>query len=306
MTGVIKGERYFYIGKVAKCVNCGKEVYVDIINDYNLKKLYDEYRKKNDIISLDTILEIPKKYIIGKRPLSLLLGWGELTFTRYFNGDIPTKQYSKILQKIYDDPKYYETILEENKTKLKKASYDKSRNAVNELLSMDYPKSKLDLAIEYLLNQCEDITPLALQKGLYYVQGFYYAFFNEFMFWQDCQAWVYGPVYKEIYYRYRDYKFDSIKVDNDFDDAVFTSLEKAILESVSKHICCYSGKVLERFTHLESPWLLAREGLLETEPSNRIIKKEDISSYFSMIKEKYNMHGPDDIKMYAQAMFKKI
>ena len=33
------------------------------------------------------------KYNIGKRPLSLLLDWGELTITRYLKGMPPKKEY---------------------------------------------------------------------------------------------------------------------------------------------------------------------------------------------------------------------
>ena len=46
--------------------------------------------------------------------------------------------------------------------------------------------SKINTVIQYLLNQCEDITPLALQKALYYIQGFYFAFFQTFLFTEDC------------------------------------------------------------------------------------------------------------------------
>jgi hypothetical protein len=90
--------------------------------------LYDVYRQNNGIISLEKILEIPRKYNIGKRPLSLLLGWGEMTFSKYCEGDMPTKQYSNILLKIYDDPAYYKELLEKNKDNLKSslpAGYDR-------------------------------------------------------------------------------------------------------------------------------------------------------------------------------------
>lgn len=308
MEGTIKGEGYTYLGKVAHCVDCGSEIYVDEINDYNLKALYDEYREKNKIISLDTILKISEKYAIGKRPISLLLGWGEQTFSRYCDGDVPTKQYSDILQKIYDDPRYYEKILDKNKGNLKTtASYEKSKRAVTALLGADMnEKAKIDLSIEYLLNQCEDITPLALQKALYYIQGFYYAFYETFLFPEECEAWIHGPVYRDIYFRYRDYKFDPIECNNEFNDAVFSSSEKAILESVTNHICCYSGKVLEKFTHSEAPWLYARGELPENVASDRIILKEHIGKYFSAVKEKYNMINPNDIKAYTQTMFQQI
>lgn len=308
MDGTIKGETYTYLGKVAYCIDCNSEIYVEEINDYNLKALYDKYREKQGIIPLNVILKISEKYAIGKRPLSLLLGWGEQTFSRYCDGDVPTKQYSEILQKIYDEPKYYEQILEENKKNLKtEASYKKSKKAVDALLGSEkHESAKIDLAIEYLLNQCEDITPLALQKALYYIQGFYYAFYKTFLFPEECQAWVHGPVYRDIYFRYRDYKFDPIDCNDEIDDTILSSSEKAIFESVAKNICCYSGKVLEKFTHSEAPWLSARGELLETELSDNVITKEDIGDYFDSVKEKYNMINPNDIKAYTQTMFQQI
>lgn len=308
MDGIIKGETYIYLGKVSYCSDCGSEVYVEEINDYNLKALYNKYREKNGIVSLDTVLKIPKKYAIGKRPLSLLLGWGEQTFTRYCDGDVPTKQYSDILQKIYNNPKYYNQILEKNKDNLKtQMSYMKSKKAVDILLGKEtHEKFKIDLTIEYLLNRCEDITPLTLQKALYYIQGFYYAFYKTFLFPEECQAWVHGPVYRDIYFKYRDYRFDPIECKVEVDDTIFSSTEIEIFESVIKHICCYSGKVLEKFTHLEKPWLSARGHLLEAEPCDTIISKQDIGDYFCYVKEKYNMIEPNDIKKYTETMFQQI
>ena len=296
MKGKLKGEEYEYTGKKAICTECGSEVYVADIEDENLKALYDAYRQKNDIIPLEKILEIPQKYNIGKRPFSLLLGWGEMTFSRYCDGDMPTKQYSDVLQRIYDDPEYYRALLEENKDNLKSPlAYIKSKRKVGELLGEENLKeSKLDLIIQYLLYKCEDITPLALQKVLYYVQGFYYAFEGRFLFDEDCEAWVHGPVYRDVYNRYSSYRFDPIEKVEDFDESVFTTSEKAILDSIIKNFCCYSGKTLEKITHLERPWLHTREGLSVDEHSDRIITKELIGEYFFAVKKKFSMLTPGD------------
>ena len=115
LEGTIRGEAYSYEGKAAYCKQCGAKIYTAEINDYNLEALYDAFREKHYIISHRKIREIPEKYGIGKRPLSLLLGWGELTFTRYYEGDIPTRQYADVLQKIYESPQYYIEMLEQNK-----------------------------------------------------------------------------------------------------------------------------------------------------------------------------------------------
>jgi putative zinc finger/helix-turn-helix YgiT family protein len=307
MKSTLKGEEYNYTGKKAACTECGAEVYVSEIEDDNLKALYDTYRQKNGIISLEKILEIPQKYNIGKRPLSLLLGWGEMTFTRYYDGDMPTKQYSDVLQGIYEEPVSYLTLLEENKGNLKsQTAYEKSKRTTIELISgQKTVTSKVDEVIDYLLFRCEDITPLALQKALYYIQGFYYAFMNDFLFVEDCEAWVHGPVYREIYNRYSGYHFDPIESNDEFDVSMFTDSEKAIIDSVIQNLCCYSGKMLERFTHSEMPWLKTRGNLPADAHTNRIISKEAISKYFVAVKQKYNMLTPNDIENYAQVMFNR-
>ncbi len=135
ISGLLKGSSYAYLGEKAACSECGSEVYVAYIEDKNLELLYNEYRKKHKIISLDEIREIPIKYNIGKRPLSLLLGWGEMTFSRFSDGDMPTKQYSDILHYIYENPGYYLSVLEKNKDNLKsQLAYKKSKQKVLQML----------------------------------------------------------------------------------------------------------------------------------------------------------------------------
>lgn len=307
----LKGDIYEYDGKKAICSDCGMDVYVAEIEDANLKSLYDVYREKNGIIALDKLLEIPSKYNIGKRPLSLLLGWGEMTFSRYCEGDMPTKQYSDMLLRIYDDPVYYLEVLEENKESLKsETSFEKSKKATTELLgAQNTAFSKIEDVIGYLLCKCEDITPLALQKAIYYIQGFYYAFTGKFMISEDCEAWVHGPVYKDIYLKYSSFKYDpinSINSNGECGDFKFTNSEKMIIDSVIKNLCCYSGKILEKFTHSELPWLKTRGDLPILTASDRIIQKELIGDYFVAVKNKYNMLDPSDIEDYAKKMFEKI
>ena len=307
MTGTIHGVKYQYEGREARCSNCGEIVYVPMINDENLSALYSVYRNSNGIVSLEDVQSIPKKYNIGKRPLSLLLGWGEQTLSRYLDGDVPSRQYSEILKKLANDPVYYLDYLETNKEKLQsEVTYRKSKKAAEELIGNNSHNSKIDSVIAYILNQCQDITPLALQKALYYIQGFYYAFFEKFLFSEDFQAWAHGPVNRNIYARYANYHFDPISNVSKFDSSVFTAQEKSVIDSVIKNICCYSGKVLERFTHNEKPWLLTRGDILDSAPSDRIIEKRIIGEYFCDVKKKYNMVVPGDIRSYSLAMFDSL
>jgi uncharacterized phage-associated protein len=299
----LKDNEYTFTGLEAYCGECGSPIYVPEIEDDNLKLLYYAYRKENDIISLDEILAIPKKYAIGKRPLSLLLGWGEQTFTRYCNGDMPSKQYSDILRRLYNEPLYYNELLQNNKDRMKSnSSYEKSNIAVKNLIGIP-ENSKIETVIGYLLYKCEDVTPLALQKLLYYVQGFFYAFNNVFIFEDDCEAWVHGPVYRKVYHKYSDYKYDSIDSADSFDETIFSVAEKAVIDGIVDNFSCYSGKVLERFTHSEQPWIETRADLPVFAQSDRVIDKKMIADYFSAVKHKYDMLNPNDIENYSKKLF---
>lgn len=308
ITSELKGVKYTYHGKKAVSGDCSHEVFSHDVNDYNLKQLYDEFRRQHNIISLAKILEIPQKYNIGKRPLSLLLGWGEQTFSRYCDGDMPTQQYSGALQKIYDDPAYYLEILEDKKEAIKPLAYEKSKEATLKLLG-NYPTSsthKIDDVVDYLLCRCEDITPLALQKLLYYVQGFYYAFMDQFVFEENCEAWIHGPVFRKVYDQYKEYRFDPIQCSKAADFESITVYEKAVIDSVIKYLSCYSGKTLEAFTHAENPWLFTRGDLPATVAADRIIEKKLIGDYFKAVKENNKMLTPSDIGLYSDKMFHQI
>ena len=308
MAGRLKDEVYTYTGQEARCRACGARVQAAEIDEANLRVLYDLYRREKGIISLEQVRALPQRYAIGKRPLSRLLGWGELTFTRYYEGYMPSYQYSEVLKRLYEEPAYYKEILEKNKASMgSERSYEKSLKAVDSLLRMagEKKEAKIDKAVMYLMYKCEDITPLMLQKALYYMQGFTCAFLDEFPFREECEAWAQGPMFKEVYMRYKDYRYEPGKALPEFDDTIFTAGEKAVLDSVINSFCCYSGKVLERITQNEAPWLAARGNLPLTAYSEAVMPKESLGSYFRAVKEKYSMVNPGDIRAYAEDMFRQ-
>ena len=128
-----RGKEIKYIKKQAYCTECHNPMYIGKINDENLEVLYSKIREVDNIINIEQIKEILEKYSIGKRPLSSLLGWGELTITRYLDGDIPTKSYSDTLKLILEDVNKMSEILENNKSKISEVAYRKCRNRIEEL-----------------------------------------------------------------------------------------------------------------------------------------------------------------------------
>ena len=307
----IKGKYIEYMGKEAYCNECESELFVSDIRDYNLSMLDKAYREKEELISISEIELILDKYDVGKRPLSLLLGWGEGTLTRYLDGDIPTKQYSDILKKILNDLNYMKELLEKNAENITKLAYRRINNAIlkNEV-TMDIninSEDKIDYVVKYILSKSVDITPLALQKLLYFAQGFYTAFTGEYLFHNNCEAWIHGPVYRNVYYKYKDYGYNPIEDKKyEYGDIKLTTVEKELLDSIIRNFGCYSGKVLEKMTHSEEPWRATRKGLNDNEGSDRLIDKELIYMYFKEIKSKYSMFNTTDIRDYSANLFNKL
>ena len=311
-TSILKDEETNYMAKEAICNNCGNEIFVSDICDYNLKTLYEEYRKNHNIIKVIELKRIIIKYCINEEALSLLLGWKKDTMSRYLDGDMITDSHSDILKKIYENPNYYSIILQTNKERIEPIDYNKSRQAVKSVLSKNISEEKIDAVIKYLLIRCEDFTPLTLQKLLYYVQAFYYVFTDNFIFQEDCEASMKGPFYTNVYERYEKFGYEEINKEILATDKLkLEDVERNIVESVIKFYSCYSGKILEQMTRNEAPWMLTRTSIInennkKNENPNRIIEKSLITEYFKGVKEKYNMINLLDIQKYSTDLFDKI
>lgn len=306
----IKGKEYIYKRLIGYCKNCGEEISSNEINDENLNRIDKVYRNEEHIITTEEINKILNKYKIGKKPLSKLLGWGEVTLTRYLNGDIPSKVYSEQLYKILNDNEYMDTLIEKNKHLITERAYNNIKNVVsklNEIKIENCIQTEIEIIAEYIIAIGKEITPLALQKILYYAQGFYKAFFGKFLFEDDCQAWVHGPVYVNIYEKYKEFKSANIFIDVDYDiEDIIEDEKREILDAVIKYFGYYNGKALEKMSHFETPWINARKGLLPIENSNNIISKNDIKEYFEKVKNKYDMLNILDIKKYSDDQFRRV
>jgi uncharacterized phage-associated protein len=294
--GELKGANYTYLRKMALCSVCHEEL--DVYLDENIKALYDAYRAENNLISLEKIREIPTMYGIGKRMLSLLLGWGEQTFSRYYDGHLPTRQYSDVLKKLHDDPSHYRTVLEEGRRAINEATYRKSKLAIQKLLSVN--PTPIMKAAGYLCSKKEDLSNLRLQKLLYYVQGVSASFRTAPLFQDQCEAWVNGPVYREIYHKFKDNLIDEILGELLGDD------EKEVIDCVLECFGRYDGDTLTAFTHNEEPWIMARGDLPYDAPSTVVIPLESIKGYFVKVRDKNSMTCMSDMKLYAQEMLNSI
>ncbi|MCD7825678.1 MAG: DUF4065 domain-containing protein [Clostridiaceae bacterium] len=301
----IKEKEYVFEISEAVCEECGERVNIPGIMDKNAQEIDSQYREKEGLVTVDDISNLMEVYKIGKAPLSLALGFGEITITRYLAGQIPSKKYSDIIRKALESPAYMIEKLNENADKIGDTAYKKTMNAAKGLEPLFALSEKMLLTISYVFRKAEEVTPLALQKMLYFIQGIYMVLFNEELFCEDCEAWAHGPVFRNVYEVFKNFKYNPI------DDTRFSMFqkrfnelsenEKEVIDLVVESFGMYSGKTLERITHEEKPWIDARVNCIAGEPSNEVISKVAIRQYFLEVAEKFDIRNVDGIKNYIRS-----
>ena len=302
----IRNKEYVFEVTVAVCSECGEEISIPGLIDKNVQEIDEQYRAAEDLVSIDDIEKLMKIYKIGKAPLSLALGFGEVTIPRYLEGQIPSKEYSDVVRAALVSPVFMKQKLMENRDKLTDAAYRKAMEAVDSMENLFAVSEKMLRVIAYVFEKLEEVTPLMLQKLLYFIQGVYSALYGKPIFKEDCRAWVHGPVYPEVYELFRDFKYNPI------DDARFALLEgetdalteeeKKVIDLVANTFGMYGGKVLERITHNEDPWKEARNGYADSIPSSELIPKDRIMRYYVAINQKYRIETEDGLKVYIHHM----
>lgn len=306
----IRQKEYNFEIVKAYCKDCNSEMILPGMMDKRAKDIDEQYRKIENLVSIDDINKLMEIYNIGKAPLSLALGFGEITITRYLQGQVPTKEYSDVIRRALESPEYMINRLKENADKIGVTAYKKSLKAATELEKLFNVSEKMLSTISYIFEQTKEITPLALQKILYYIQGFFMVVYKRPLYEEDCQAWVHGPVYEAVYEMFKTFRYSPIDdnrfvmLKNRFKE--LTAEEKGVINLVLETFGLYSGKILEQLTHEEEPWMTAREGYLPAEPSDVIITKESINDYFETVAEKYDINSINDVKKYITDRLEKI
>ncbi len=302
----IKDKDYSFSITVAFCDQCGEEISLPGLIDKNIQEVDQQYREYKNLISIDDIERLMENYNIGKAPLSLALGFGEVTITRYLSGQIPSKEYSDIMKMALTSPSFMKEKLYENKDKIAAAAYNKALEAADQLEKMFSVSGKMLRTISYLFDQLGEVTPLMLQKLLYFIQGESYALFGKPMFEEDCQAWIHGPVFPEVYNMFIDFKYNPTE-DSRFvlfksEKDSLTEEELRVIDLVINTFGEYGSKVLERITREERPWKQARSGYADNIQSKEFIVKEDIASYYAEKSSEHNLTTEEGVKDYISTI----
>ena len=253
-------------------------------------------------------VSILNKYNIEKRPLSKLLGMGELTITRYMDGQLPSKKYSDYLYEILNDEQKMKSIVKKNHTIVSNKTIYKVNDAIKKCEEEKKCETIAEKIALYIIDSNRGITNLFLQKILYYIKAIGKLLVEYPIITDECEAWRFGPVFPNIYEKYKNFGKQEIILDLPVDYAknLLTKEEKQVTDFVLNTFGIYNIWFLKDLTHMEEPWLSARNGIDEEAASNNPIDDNLIDDYFEKINKKYNLKNAEGIDQYIHDMREKM
>jgi uncharacterized phage-associated protein len=132
----------------------------------------------------------------------------------------------------------------------------------------------------------DSITPLKLQKLVYYAQAWHYTVFNEALFDDKIEAWTHGPVVRSLWEKFKDVGKDTFIDTARLDVAIvsFSNSTRTLLEEVNKIYGEHSGSYLEDLTHSEAPWKDARGNSSVYAASTNEITLKSLKAYYSQLR----------------------
>ena len=143
-----------------------------------------------------------------------------------------------------------------------------------------YNLKALDVASFFIK---KGVSPLKLQKLLYYAQLWFFVKNKEKLFDNEISAWIYGPVVYEVWNEFKFVKRNAIipKFRASNPDL---SLVNDYLDDIWSSYGHLSGAQLIDLTHNEKPWKNSRKGLLSHIPSrNEVVINTNTTTDFMLM-----------------------
>ena len=132
----------------------------------------------------------------------------------------------------------------------------------------------------YSLEDLGSVSTMKLQKLAFYDQVQHLVTTGAPLFPEDFQAWRGGPVVPELYALHRGKFLIRPGELSSGDSSALTDAERGLIDRVCSALGGMTGAELSERSHLESPWLHAREGLAPSAPSDAVITQEAMRSYY--------------------------
>jgi uncharacterized phage-associated protein len=157
---------------------------------------------------------------------------------------------------------------------------------------MGHKENKMNIhdAADYIILKVSEagagLSMLKLQKLAYYSEAWCWALQGRALTGSEFQAWIHGPVNRDLYDRFKDQKglYSAATrgdIRKDFNPDTLDGDEKRHIDSVLEVYARFTGSQLETMSHEEFPWIEARKGYGPTERCEVAINPEHMKRYYS-------------------------
>lgn len=207
----IKNEKTVYPKTIYVCHNSDEEENVFIpakVMDDNLLKARDAYRKNHNMLTSIDIIAIREKYGLTQKEFANMLGWGDVTITRYETKLIQDDTHDELMRCISTDPLRAKEYLEKNKERFEEKRFGEIMTLVEKeinkceiqyrrkSLEAQYIKyqslkdlngniqldiSKVCAMIDYFARRCKSLFKVKLMKLLWYSDALSYKLYGHAM-----------------------------------------------------------------------------------------------------------------------------
>lgn len=204
------------------------------------------------VLSAKEISGIKNVLGVDGTELGYLIKWDKGNVSKVLRGDLELQKDKamhllEILREELIHPGHTKILLKHLRDQQEKSVHIRELNYQAEDVA--------EVVIRYIRKRELSVTPLKLQKMLYYVQGVGYK--NNLKVIKDnFVAWDYGPVIKKIYAKYKAYDSSELVADENAD---LSKLEQddgfmAVVNQAISEYGVYDGLFLMKKSHDELPW----------------------------------------------------
>ena len=130
---IFKGQNVEYEAVYMYCEHADEYFEDEALMTENDLAMKNAYRLKMQLLTVDEIEAIRRKYGITQSDLCSLLGWGGKTITRYEGHQVQDMAHDTILRKLDSDPEWFLTLLENRKSEFSDETYRKYRKKAAQL-----------------------------------------------------------------------------------------------------------------------------------------------------------------------------
>ena len=254
-------------------------------------------------IRKEELLELIKKYNIGKKPLSKLLGWGETTVLLYSAMDsIPDNEYTERLYQLYVDKGQYLDVLMNNRNNITDIAFRKSLKAIHEPIL----ESSILMVSQYIMDiNTKEISQARLESILLWSQIASLVLYDRPIFddvYQPSKGNGNSP-YKLVAEKFKDKQFFSLGEGHEADEMrkniyeAFKQKMAPVLTDDTKELVNHMSEMFSWYGEKAFAELLACERFILCGPPDSKERRRSVSN--ETLKKLY-------LDVFSQAKIKKL